>query len=40
MNMFNTVFIYLLTALASGGAVMISQYIGNKDRKNAILSSN
>lgn len=39
VNMFNTVFIYLFTALASGGAVMISQYIGNKDRKNAILSS-
>lgn len=39
VNMFNTVFIYLFTALASGGAVMISQYIGNKDKKNAILSS-
>ena len=33
VNMFNTVFIYLFTALASGGAVMISQYIGNKDKK-------
>lgn len=39
VNMFNTVFIYLFTALASGGAVMISQYIGNKDKKNAVLSS-
>ncbi len=30
VNQFNTVFIYLFTALASGGAVVISQYIGNK----------
>ena len=29
VNQFNTVFIYLFTALASGGAVIISQYIGN-----------
>lgn len=30
VNSFNTIFIYLFTALASGGAVLISQYIGNK----------
>ncbi|MCR5221446.1 MAG: MATE family efflux transporter [Lachnospiraceae bacterium] len=30
VNQFNTIFIYLYTALASGGAVVISQYIGNK----------
>lgn len=29
VNSFNTIFIYLFTALASGGAVIISQYIGN-----------
>lgn len=39
VNMFNTIFIYLFTALASGGAVMISQYIGNKDYKNSVRSS-
>ena len=39
VNSFNTIFIYLFTALASGGAVAISQYIGNKDQKNSVRSS-
>lgn len=39
VNQFNTIFIYLFTALASGGAVVISQYIGRADRKNSVLAS-
>lgn len=35
VNAFNTVLIFLFTALSSGGAVMISQYIGSKNNKKA-----
>lgn len=37
VNNFNTIFIYIFTALASGGAVIISQYLGNQDHKNTII---
>lgn len=39
VNSFNTIFIYLFTALASGGAVVVSQYIGRKDMKMASRSA-
>lgn len=39
VNMFNTVFIFLFSALAGGGAVVISQYIGNGDQRNGNLST-
>lgn len=39
VNMFNTIFIYLFTALASGGAVVVSQYLGSRDRKNSNRSA-
>ena len=32
VNMVNTIFIYLFTALASGGAVVISQYMGKQEQ--------
>ena len=36
---FNTVLIFLFTALSSGGAVIISQYIGGKNEEEASRSS-
>lgn len=39
VNQFNTIFIYIFTALASGGAVVVSQYIGSRDMDNAEKSS-
>ncbi len=38
VNMFNTIFIYLFSALAAGGAIVVSQYIGSQDRENGNLS--
>lgn len=35
VNQFNTIFIYLFTSLASGGAVVISQYIGRNEQERA-----
>lgn len=39
VNSFNTIFINLFTALASGGAVVVIQYIGRRDMKMASESS-
>lgn len=39
VNMFNTVFLFLFAALASGGAVVVSQYIGNRDREKGNFSA-
>lgn len=35
VNSFNTVLIFLFAALSSGGAVIISQYVGKGDRAQA-----
>ncbi len=35
VNSFNTIFLYLFTALASGGAVIVSQYIGSGKKEKA-----
>jgi putative MATE family efflux protein len=39
VNQFNVIFIYLFTALASGGAVVVSQYLGSRDGDGANLSA-
>lgn len=39
VNMVVTIFIYLFTALASGGAVVVSQYIGSGNRRGADRSA-
>lgn len=36
-NQLNNVFIMVFSALASGGAVVASQYVGYKDRKKEVL---
>ena len=35
VDMFNNLIITVLAAIDAGGAIIVSQYIGNKDRKNA-----
>lgn len=39
VNMFSTIFLYIFTALAAGGAVVVSQYIGKKDKKSGDLAA-
>lgn len=39
VNMINTVFLYLFTSIGSGGAVVVAQYIGAKDKANGNLAS-
>ena len=39
VNMFNTVFIFLFSALAAGGAVVVSQYIGSKNRSEGNMAA-
>lgn len=39
VNMMNNVFLYVFIALASGGAVVVSQYIGNKNQKEGSLAA-
>lgn len=35
VNQFNTIFIYLFTALTSGGAVIVSHYVGRQEKGGA-----
>ena len=39
VNQFNTILLYLCSALAAGGAVVVSQYIGSRNREEANLAA-
>ena len=39
VNMFNTVFLFLFSALAAGGSVVVSQYIGSRKKEKSSLSA-
>ncbi|MHB8128973.1 MAG: MATE family efflux transporter, partial [Mobilitalea sp.] len=39
VNMFYMIFVYIFSALASGGAVVVSHYIGSKDKEHASLAA-
>ena len=38
-TMIYTVFIYLFTSISAGGAIVVSQYLGNKKKENADLAA-
>ena len=38
-TMIYTIFIYLFTAVAAGGSVVVAQYIGSQNRKNGNLAA-
>ena len=39
VNLFITVFLFIFNALASGGAVVVSQYIGSRNKRGSISSA-
>ena len=39
VNQLNNVFILVFSALASGGAVIASQYVGSRDKENGVLAT-
>lgn len=40
VDMINNLIISILTAIATGGAVIVSQYLGKKERENSITAAN